>query len=101
MSMQDPDYWTMLVTVLIGLTSGFVSVTRQMIDKQVVPKLWIASQFAGVVLITAIAIDMYPVLKPHLPHWITQWLFVGVMAQCGSEFFYAMRKKVIDKIKEI
>ena len=102
MPYRNLENWSIIGAILIGLISGFVSITRRMTAKEAVSKLWLISECAGVVLVTVLAMDVYPELKPTLmssPYtsWITYWLFVGVMAHTGSRLMYLLEQKFTKK----
>lgn len=100
----DSKLWELILTFMIGILSGFVSVTRRMLSKRVVSKLWIISEAAGVIFMTAIAIDLYPVAKPLLKtlhlSWVTQWIFVGLFAHAGSRMMYTIERKFTKRVKD-
>ena len=104
--MKDYLTWDLIGALLIALISGFVSISRRMLTKKVTSKLWIAYECAGVVLMTMLAMDVYPVIEPTLKQyavtsWITQWVFVGVLAHCGSRFMYALERKTFKKVRSL
>lgn len=102
MPYRNVETWSLVGAILIGLISGFVSITRRITAKKAVSKLWLISECAGVVLVTVLAMDVYPQLKPTLmshvyTSWITYWLFVGVCAHIGSRLMYLLEKRFISK----
>lgn len=101
MPYRVPEYWSLAGAILIGLISGFVSVTRRMGNKTV-SRLWVLSEGSGVVLVTLLALDIYPQIKPTLmaspsTSWITLWVFVGVLAHASSRIMYFFEKKVLKR----
>ena len=100
----DRDFLTMLGTVLIGLISGTVSITRRMLSKRKVSKLWWVSEYAGVMLMIALALDTYPMIKPILIDngygWITEWVYTGILAHSGSRLMYHIERKITEKVKD-
>ena len=94
----DQETTSLIGTIIIGLISGFYSITRRILGKKSVSKLWVLSECAGVILVTALAMDVYPVIRPMLMEspttsWITQWVFVGVLAHCGSRLMVNLETK--------
>jgi hypothetical protein len=88
--------------IVIAIISGFVSISRRMLTKRAVSRLWIAYECSGVVLMTMLAMNVYPHIQPLLlsspcTSWITNWVFVGVLAHCGSRMMYTLEKKVFSK----
>lgn len=100
----NQDFLTMLGTVLIGLISGTVSITRRMLSKRKVSKLWCISEYAGVMLMIALALDTYPMIKPILIEngygWVTEWMYTGILAHSGSRSMYHIERKITEKVKD-
>lgn len=98
------EHATTLATIAVGLISGTVSVTRRMLTQRKLSKLWLLSEYAGIALMIAIAMDMYPIVKPTLlkmgMHWMTEWLFVATAAFSGSRLMWSIERKLTAKIKE-
>jgi hypothetical protein len=101
--MKDSFSWETTGAITIALISGFVSISRRVLSKHAVSRLWLAYECAGVVLMTMLAMNVYPQIQPMLlesrfTSWITNWVFVGVMAHCGSRMMYTLEKKVFRKL---
>ena len=98
------DFLTMLGAVLIGLISGTVFVTRRTLSKRKVSKLWWVSEYAGVMLMIALALDTYPMIKPMLIDngygWVTEWVYTGILAHSGSRLMYHIEQKITKKVKD-
>lgn len=96
--MFDHEMFSTLMSVIIGLISGFISITRKMMLQVKVSKLWIISEFAGVIVMITLAMDVYPLLEPLFKSsaatmWITELVFVGVAAHTGSRMMWSLEKK--------
>lgn len=100
----DQDFLTMLGTFIIGLISGTASITHRMLSKRKVSKLWWVSEYAGVMLMIALALDTYPMIKPMLIDygygWVTEWVYTGILAHSGSRLMYHIEQKITEKIKD-
>ena len=81
----DQETTSLIGTIIIGLISGFVSITRRILGKKSVSKLWVLSECAGVILVTALAMDVYPVIHPMLMESpTTSWITTVEVGLCST-----------------
>ena len=82
-----PDIWDLLVTLILSLVSGAVSISRRIVLGHQSSILWVISEFLTAILCGYLMFTAYPVMAPILPDWITMPVAVAIAAHSGGRIF--------------
>lgn len=95
---SDPDFWGALGALILAMLSGLIAIANRLAEGQKFSWVWLFAQLSGAILVGYLMWDVYPVLKPDLPAWITQPIAVSVAAHYGGKAFSLAEKMFTRKI---
>lgn len=81
------DLWDLLGALIVSVISGFVSISRRIINGQKASLLWVISEFLSAILCGYLMYSAYPMLKPDMPKWFTLPVAIAVAAHIGGRVF--------------
>lgn len=84
---SDPGLLGLLGAFLLSLMSGLVSIGSRIARGRPLNIFWILSELGAAVLVGYLAYDLYPVIQPNLPTWVTMPIMVAVSAHFGGKIF--------------
>lgn len=96
------DIWTIMVTCMVVLIAGFISVARRVVQEKQTNWIMIATEYSACLLVGYLAYEAYPSVKPHLPTyftWITQNIFSATGSYIGIRAFHIAEHYTQEKFK--
>jgi len=96
------DIWTVVVTCLVVLIAGFISVARRVIQEKQTNWIMIATEYSACLLVGYLAYEAYPSIQPNLPEyftWITQNIFSATGSYIGIRAFHIAEYYTTEKFK--
>lgn len=97
MPQNSPDFFTVLLLLLVAVVSGIVSILRRIDRGQVVSTVWVVGEFLAAILSAYLAYDIYQANAAMFPSWATLPLVVAVAAHMGGRGLQGIENAVYAK----
>lgn len=96
MSWQNQtEVWNLVTALIISTVSGFISISRKILQGHTCSILWVISEFLTAVLCGYLMYHAYPHLQPDLLQY--QPIATAVAAHTGGRIFQEAEHIFIDK----
>ena len=96
-----PDIWELIITFVLSITSGAVSIGRRLMLGHKSSWLWIISEFLTAILCGYLMYNAYPSISPYLPDFFTLTVAVAVAAHSGGRIFQESEDVVMRYIERL
>lgn len=96
-----PDGIDLIVTFILSVISGTVSIARRILQGQPTSWLWVVSEFLIAILCGYLMYDAYGTLEPWLPKWVTLPVAVAVAAHSGGRIFQESEETLIKFVERL
>lgn len=96
---NQPDILSLLATLIISVVSGFISISRRILNGHPSSILWIISEFLTAILCGYLMYQVYPTIEASLPNWFTMPVAIAIAAHVGGRVFQELENTFIEKYK--
>jgi len=92
-----PDVWNLITALIISMISGFISISRRILQGHPSSVLWIVSEFLTAILCGYLMFHSYPILESSLPKWFTQPIATAIAAHIGGRVFQELEAIFLER----
>lgn len=96
-----PDPTEILVTLLISVISGAISIGRRIVSGHKSNALWIITEFCTAVLCGTLMYTMYPHIQDWLPAAVNLPVAVALAAHSGGRLFQESESFIVEKMERV
>lgn len=96
---NQPDIFGLLAMLIISIVSGFISISRRILNGHPPSVLWIISEFSTAILCGYLMFQVYPTIESVVPNWFTMPVAIAVAAHVGGRIFQEVENVFIEKYK--
>lgn len=96
---NQPDVFNLLAALIISMVSGFISISRRILNGHPSSLLWVVSEFLTAILCGYLMFQVYPTIESSLPEWFTLPVAIALAAHIGGRVFQEMEASFIKKYK--
>lgn len=82
-----PEVWDIVGAFIVSIISGFISISRRIVNGHAVSVLWVTSEFLTAILSGYLMYTVYPQISDDVPKWFTLPVAVAISAHVGGRVF--------------
>jgi hypothetical protein len=96
-----PEIWDLIITFVLSITSGAISIARRIVSGHTSGWLWIISEFLTAILCGYLMYTAFPTLQEYLHDTITLPVAVALAAHSGGRIFQESEGIIIRYIEKL